>query len=379
MNMKTECPFKVAYSAFTKEYAKFGTESARALYAAENSEIIVNYLVKRLQAVATALGNDNVTVGDIGQIAGVYAPAQKEGETQSVINRAFDREAFNAFLDSLRNCRNSSGRDTIKARNCYGNARYFVEPKALGRLLSPPRAAVQSGGLDVTGRPLAPEKPASVKLADIYDADIYSKEFNVSRSHYERYASILAKYEKGSYKSTLRAKKLVDTNGASWKIPVGISHLDHILQGALNLGIQEYLLEDSLSLLNKLFSQEALVLCGKKRGLGSEVERYLKCILPSLQLKALGDGDTRRFQFVKRKGYDRALYIYDVESKLDNGKKPTTPLISLRNFFVLENELKALRRIQNTKNAEHHAEAVKLYEERLAEFEAALAEQAAKQ
>ena len=366
---------ETAYKSFVTEWAKMAKENDKANFAIKNEAVIKQYIVKKLQSVSNALGNENVKLDNIGQVAGVYRKSDAD-------NRAFNRESLNAFLDSLRNCRQPAGRSTIKARNCYGgesNTRYFVDPDALSRLLSPPKATVVSGGIDVTGRPIAPEKPAPVKLSDLYDADVYSKEFNVSRAHYDRYASILAKYEKGSYKSTLKAKKLVDSNGSSWKIPVAVSHLDHVLQGIINLGVQEYLKEDSLALLNKLFSQECMALSGKKRGLGSEVERYLKCILPSLQLKAIGDGDARRFQYVKRKGYDRALYIYDVISTLDNGKKPTTPLISLRNFFVLENELKALRRIQSAKNAERHAEAVKLYEERMNEFEAALAEQAAKQ
>ena len=373
---KTECPTKQAYNAFIKDWSKLGTESTRANYAIKHDAVIKNYIVTRLQAVSSALGNTPVEIGEVCQVAGVFRKAATD-------NRAFNRDALNEFLDSLRNCRNPTGRATIKARNAYGNddnARYFIEPAALGRLLTPKAAAVQSGGgLDVSGRPLPPEKPAGVRLADLYDADIYSREFNVSRAHYERYASLLAKYERGSYKSTLKAKKLVDSNGASWKLPVAITHLDHVLQGVINLGVQEYLLEDSLALLNKLFLQECMALAGKKRGLGSEVQRYLACILPSLQLKSVGDGDSRRFEFSKRKGYDRSLFIYDVESKLDNGKRPTTPLISLRNFFILEAELKQLRRVKNAKNAERHVENLKIYEERLAAFEAALAEQAAKQ
>lgn len=363
------------FPSFIKSWAEKGTESARANCAIKHDAVIKNYIVKKLQAVAGALGNEPVEIGEVCQIAGVFRKSASD-------NRAFNRDALNGFLDSLRNCRNPAGRAAIKSRNAYGdeaNLRYFVEPAALGRLLTPPKSAVQSGGLDVSGRPLLPEKPVGVKLADLYDSDIYSRGFNVSRAHYERYASILAKYERGSYKSTLKAKKLVDSNGASWKLPVAVSHLDHVLQGVINLGVQEYLNDDSLSLLNKLFLQECMVLAGKKRGLGAEIQRYLACILPSLQLKSVGDGDSRRFQLSKRRGYDRSLFIYDVESKLDNGKRPTTPLISLRNFFILEAELKQLRRIQNEKNAERHAEAVKAYEERLAEFEAALAEQAAKQ
>lgn len=373
--MTTQKP-EIIYSAFIKEWSEKGTESARANYAIKHDAVIKNYIVKKLQAVANGLGNAQVEIGEVCQVAGIFR--KNSGD-----NRAFNRDALNVFLESLRNCRNPSGRATIKARNAYGEeagVRYFVEPDALNRLLTPPKAAaVQGGGLDVSGRPLQPEKPAGVKLADLYDADIYSSEFNVSRAHYERYASVLAKYERGSYKSTLKAKKLVDSNGASWKLPVAITHMDHILQGVINLGVQEYLNSDSLALLNKLITQECFVLAGKKRGLGSEVQRYLACILPSLQLKSIGDGDSRRFQFSKRRGYDRALFIYDVESKLENGKRPTTPLISLRNFFILEAELKQLRRIQSAKNAERYSESLKVYEERLAAFEAALAEQAAKQ
>ena len=373
---KTECPTKQAYNAFIKDWSKLGTESARANYAIKHDAVIKSYIVKKLQAVSNTLGNEPVEIGEVCQIAGVFRKSAAD-------NRAFNRDALNEFLDALRNCRKPEGRATITSRNYYGtddNVRYFVEPDALNRLLTPPKAAVQSGGgLDVSGRPLQPEKPAGVKLADLYDADIYSREFNVSRAHYERYTSILAKYERGSYKSTLKAKKLVDSNGASWKLPVAISHLDQVLQGVINMGVQEYLNDDSLSLLNKLFRQECLVLAGKKRGLGSEVQRYLACILPSLQLKSIGDGDSRHYQLSKRRGYDRSLFVYDVESKLDNGKRPSTPLISLRNFFILEAELKQLRRIQNSKNAERYSEDCKVYEERLASFEAALAEQAAKQ
>ena len=364
------------FPSFIKAWSEKGTESARANYATLHDTVIKKYIVQRLLAVSNALGNEPVELGEVCQVTGVF-------RKNAADNRAFNRDALNEFLDSLRNCRNPTGRATIKSRNSYGtddNVRYFVEPDALNRLLTPEKAAaVQSGGLDVSGRPLPPEKPAGVKLAELYDADIYSSEFNVSRAHYERYAAILAKYEKGSYKSTLKAKKLVDSNGSSWKLPVSITHLDHILQGTLNLGVQEYLNDDSLSLLNKLMNQECMVLAGKKRGLGSEVQRYLACILPSLQLKSIGDGDSRRFQLSKRRGYDRSLFIYDVESKLDNGKRPTTPLISLRNFFILEAELKQLRRIQNSKNAERYSEDCKVYEERLKEFEARLAEQAAKQ
>ena len=366
---------EILYKNFCKEWAEKGTESARANFAIEHDAVIKSYIVQRLLAVSNALGNEPVELDEVCQVTGVF-------RKNAADNRAFNHEALNEFLDSLRNCRNPTGRSTIKSRNSYGtddNVRYVVEPAALGRLLTPKAAAVQSGGgLDVSGRPLPPEKPAAVKLSELYDADIYSLEFNVSRAHYERYASLLAQYERGSYKSTLKAKKLVDSNGASWKLPVSITHLDHVLQGVINLGVQEYLNDDSLALLNKLFLQECMALAGKKRGLGSEVQRYLACILPSLQLKSIGDGDSRRFQFSKRKGYDRSLFIYDVESKLDNGKRPTTPLISLRNFFILEAELKKLRRIQNSKNAERHGENLKLYEERLALFEAALAEQAAK-
>lgn len=364
------------FPSFIKSWAEKGTESARANYATLHDTVIKKYIVQRLLAVSKALGNMPVEIGEVCQVTGVF-------RKNAADNRAFNRDALNEFLESLRNCRNPSGRATIKTRNYYGtedNVRYFVEPDALNRLLTPPQAAVQSGGgLDVSGRPLPPEKPAGTRLAELYDADIYSSEFNVSRAHYERYASVLAKYERGSYKSTLKAKKLVDSNGASWKLPVAITHMDHILQGVINLGVQEYLNSDSLALLNKLITQECFVLAGKKRGLGSEVQRYLACILPSLQLKSVGDGDSRRFQFSKRKGYDRALFIYDVESKLENGKRPTTPLISLRNFFILEAELKQLRRIQSAKNAERYSESLKIYEERLAEFERLLAEQAAKQ
>ena len=359
------------FEQFAREYGKKAGVVTRANFAKEHSQQIALHVVNKCNVVCKHLKNAvALNVDNICTIAGVFSKVESK-------NREFILDKLETFFATLPQCKTVEGRKAIKAANIYaknakGEAlRYIVEPNALDMLLPAPLSVqVKNENGDITDvKPLPPEKAKPKKLGEFYsDNPVDFDGLLVTNAFYDAMIKKLEGLEKNNFKLTMSFKKAAK-NG-EFELSPTISHLDDIMQAALNAGISEYLQNDSLAILNKIFQQSAIVLHGKKRGLGAEIQRYLKCVLPCLNLKHKGEGSLRTYEFHTRRGADKALHIYSVESRLDgSGKKPLTPFISLKNWFILECELKALRAAHNRAEKISFDEREKLYKEALDAWE----------
>lgn len=361
------------FERFTNDYGKKAGPATRANFAKKYSKQIAAHVVSKCNVIckhlpnAVAINEDNICV-----IAGVYSKVESE-------NREFILDKLETFLSALSGCKTVEGRATIRAANVYAKGetlRYIVEPKALDLLLPAPQAKQvknENGDL-IDVKPLPPEKAKPKKLGAFYNDKIV--DFGgllVTNAFYDSIVKKLEGLEKNIFKLTMSVKKAAK-NG-EFELSPTLSHLDDILQAALNAGISEYLQNDSLAILNKMFQQSAIALHGKKRGLGAEIQRYMACILPCLTLKHKGEGSARTYEWHSRRGADKALHVYSVESRLSGSdKKPLTPFISIRNWFILECELKTLRAAHNRAEKMAFEEREKLYKEALLAWEKKAAE-----
>lgn len=364
------------FEQFTRDYGKKAGAATRANFAKKHSLQIAAYVVSKCNVIcsrlagAVAINEDNICV-----IAGVYSKVESE-------NREFILDKLENFLSALSGCKTVEGRAAIKSSNVYAtNAkgevlRYIVEPNALELLLPAPLAkqVKNEDGTFSDVKPLPPEKAKPKKLGELYSTKMVDFDgLLVTNAFYDSMVKKLEGLEKNIFKLTMGVKKAAK-NG-EFELSPTLCHLDDILQAALNAGISEYLQNDSLAILDKIFQQSAIALHGKKRGLGAEIQRYMSCILPCLTLKHKGEGSSRVYQWVTRRGADKSLHVYGVESRLEgSNKKPLTPFISLKNWFILECELKTLRAAHNRAEKMAFEEREKLYREALFEWEKKAAE-----
>ena len=333
--MTTEFCFKT----FKEVLKKHTTAQDKRDYVSSVHDELRGFVARRVSDVASKFA-EKFNVDDVCQLFSVKKP--------------FNLKKLEEFFDSLND---TSENGKVILERAVG----IVDVGALGFLRTaleptPPITADELAGRQEseTKAPAEPpQKPKPVKIEKIFSDS--ADKFGFIALSLEFYASIEAELmARAKSAKGYKAAMIAASNEKSGKqLPTALQDLDRVLQGVVNLGAFEYITRDDLGMFNKLFSCECAVLKGKKRGLGSELERYIKMLFPCLNLKSVGEGSLRRYEWTKKRGAARELHVFGIPSRLPGGKPATVPFLDFRGFLLLERELKAakaaLSKAANTK------------------------------
>lgn len=155
-----------------------------------------------------------------------------------------------------------------------------------------------------------------------------------------------------------------------------IDNFDMILQGYINVALQEFVNHGTHSQLDRLFTSPAMVNGGLLTPYGRQVKGYLACVMPYLSLKHKGEGDKKSYFFeaVKSSRYSKleisekvGFYCFGARSKTEKDGQivdARLPTICIRSHYRISKALRDLKRADDARIKEAHAREWSEYREK---------------
>lgn len=146
-----------------------------------------------------------------------------------------------------------------------------------------------------------------------------------------------------------------------------IDNFDLILQGYLNVAMQQFVNDGELSQLDRLYSSPTMVNAGQLTPYGRQVKAYIACVLPYVTLKHRGEGDKKvyffepvKFNRLSKLGLseDVGFYAFGARSKSEKDgqmRDARLPVICIRSHYRISKVLRDLKRADDARIKEAHA------------------------
>lgn len=140
-----------------------------------------------------------------------------------------------------------------------------------------------------------------------------------------------------------------------------IDNFDMILQGYINVALQEFVLQGTHSQLDRLFTSPTMVNGGLLTPYGRQVKAYIACVLPYVSLKHTGEGDAKTYFFeaVKSSRFERleisdkvGFYCFGARSKTEKDGQivdARLPAICIRAHYRISKALRDLKRADDAR------------------------------
>ena len=164
----------------------------------------------------------------------------------------------------------------------------------------------------------------------------------------------------------LKAVKLYNKNPQAALIEC-IDNFDIILQGYLNVALQEFVKHGTHNQLDRLFTSPTMVNGGLLTPYGRQVKAYLSCVMPYITLKSTGEGDKKTYFFeaVKSTRFAKlgisekvGFYVFGARSKSEKDGQivdARLPTICVRAYYLISRALRDLKRADDARIKEANA------------------------
>lgn len=175
--------------------------------------------------------------------------------------------------------------------------------------------------------------------------------------------------------SMMKAMKMYRKNPQAALIEV-IDNFDLILQGYINVALQEFVEGGTHSQLDRLFTSPTMLNGGLLTPYGRQVKAYIACVLPYVSLKHTGEGESRTYFFeaVKSARFEKlgisekvGFYCFGARSKTEKDGQlvdARLPTICIRAHYRISKALRDLKRADDARIKEAHAKSWSEYREK---------------
>ena len=175
--------------------------------------------------------------------------------------------------------------------------------------------------------------------------------------------------------SMMKAVKSYRKNPQAALIEV-IDSFDMILQGYLNVALQEFVVNGTHSQMDRLFSSPTMVNGGLLTPYGRQVKLYIACVMPYITLKSSGEGDKKLYFFeaIKSSRFEKlgisdkvGFYTFGVRSKIERDGQlvdALLPKMCVRSHCRISKALRDLKRADDARVKEAHAREWSEYREK---------------
>lgn len=155
-----------------------------------------------------------------------------------------------------------------------------------------------------------------------------------------------------------------------------IDNFDMILQGYINVALQEFVNSGTHSQLDRLFTSPTMVNGGLLTPYGRQVKSYVACVLPYVSLKHSGEGDAKSYFFeaVKSARFEKlgisekfGFYAFGARCRTEKDGQlvdARLPTICIRSHYRISKALRDLKRADDARIKEAHAKLWSEYREK---------------
>lgn len=223
-----------------------------------------------------------------------------------------------------------------------------------------------STSLDAKAAHAVPKEPVFKKLSYFFDK-VDGRMIVNSADGVDIVRKLLKTANESRAFSMFKAVKTYRKNPQAALIGV-IDNFDLIIQGYLNVAMQQYINYGELSQLDRLFSSPTMVNAGQLTPYGRQVKSYISCVLPYVVLKHKGEGADKAYYFepvnfnrFSKLGISEkpGFYAFGVRSKSgedgSSSEDATLPLICIRSHFRISKLLRDLKRADDKRAKEENA------------------------
>ena len=155
-----------------------------------------------------------------------------------------------------------------------------------------------------------------------------------------------------------------------------IDSFDFILQGYINVALQEFVNSGTHSQLDRLFTSPTMLNGGLLTPYGKQVKSYIACVMPYITLKVAGEGAAKTYffeavkstRFAKLEISDKVgFYCFGARSKAEKDGQivdARLPTICIRSHYLINKALRDLKRADDARVKEAHAKEWAEYREK---------------